>query len=100
MARAAVGRRLLVWVALLYGILCLAALGIAAIGVLGNPSQPFASLFAIVLAMPWSLLLGPAAATGSSIGNLGLLFLCMLLNAAILFLLRRILAPNAGKQDV
>ncbi len=69
----------------LYGAACLAALALAVIGtqgLFGTAPDGLAAVFAIALALPWSLIALPALNTSEAV-VLIVLALCMVRNAAI-----------------
>ncbi|MDP2122206.1 MAG: hypothetical protein Q8K28_20085 [Hoeflea sp.] len=78
----------MIWV---YALAALAALALAVVGVnglMGFEPDPFASIFAILLAMPWFFLFDSSADAHPEIGAYGLILAGFGLNFAILFGLR------------
>lgn len=91
MIRRSLGKLLtvIIWV---YGLAALASLGFAVVGVFGMfgvEPDPFASIFAMLLAMPWFLLIDTAYADNPELWSFALLVTSMALNFAILLGLRR-----------
>lgn len=69
----------------LYGLLCVAALALAVIGsegLFGFEPDAFAGVFAIALALPWSILL-PSFEADTPV-FVGILVVCMLLNGGLI----------------
>lgn len=88
-------RRILTIVIGVYVAACAAALLFGAAGVygwLGGESDPLAAVFAIMLALPWPLLIpGPSEGDVTLVNGL-LLIVYMAVNAGILLLIRRLVA--------
>jgi len=83
-------RSILIALAVLYALACLVALIVAGIGVFGRADEPLAAVYAIVLAMPWSMLIGTISGFESPLGNFVLLILFMAVNLAVLIALERL----------
>ncbi len=88
--RRALGKILtiVIWV---YGLAAFASLGLAVVGVqglFGVEPDPFASIFAILLAMPWFFLLDSATAGNPEFWGFMLMLAGMALNLVILIGLR------------
>ena len=89
---AAKAARIAAWAYLLLG---LAALGLIAVAAAGQPDASLAAVYALMLAMPWSLLSGPLGVDGPAAG-LALLTTGIAVNATLLFALAR----RLGRQNV
>ncbi len=65
-------------------------------GALGIESDPLAAVFAVILALPWSLFLDQLGGDGGNVAlNLALLAVGMMVNAVLLLALCRL----AGRED-
>lgn len=100
MTRRGLGKLLtvLIWV---YGLAALASLGLAIVGVwglFGTEPDALASIFAIVFAMPWFLLVDTASADNPEFWGFALLIAGMALNLGILVGLRWWLRRGGGAQ--
>ena len=70
-----------------YAVLCVLALlvvPLSAIGAFGIEPDPLAAVSAMLLALPWSLLLDLVASDDNMIVNLALVALAMIINGAIM----------------
>lgn len=70
---------------------CVVALASGIAGVYGATSEPLAMVFAIALALPWSVVLG-SLADGRATLALVLVVLCMACNAGVLWYAARLAA--------
>jgi len=77
----------------IYQVLCALALlvvPLSAMGAFGLEPDPLAAVFAVILALPWSMLLDRLVGDGSTALNLAFLALGMVINAALLLALCRL----------
>ena len=75
-----------------YAVLCLLSLVVvplSAIGALGIERDPLAAAFAILLALPWSMLLDWVPGSDSAAVNLAVLAVGMIVNVALLLAICR-----------
>lgn len=80
----------------IYGLACIGALAtipISAFGVFDIESHPLSAIYAMTLAMPWSMALSSVDINSPIIAAL-LVALCMMVNLAILIWIREQLAPR------
>lgn len=86
-------RRICVVVVVIYQVLCALSLllvPLSAMGAFGMERDPLAAVFAILLALPWSLFLDRLGGDGSTGFNLAFLALGMVINAVLLLGLCRL----------
>jgi len=77
---------------IIYQVLCalsLLVVPLSAIGAFGLTPDPLAAVFAILLALPWSLLLDQLGGEGNTALNLAFLAVGMVINGALLLALCR-----------
>lgn len=84
--------RFAAWAYLLLGV---ASLGLIVLSELGIEASPLSAVYALMLAMPWSLLAAPLGVDGPAAG-LALLTAGIAVNATLLFALAR----RLGRQNV
>lgn len=80
----------------LYVVACVVALGVGLVGVYGGTSEPLAMVFAILLAMPWSVAIGSVGEDAGPAGSFALLVLFMAINVGVLWFVRRLLRRTAA----
>lgn len=71
-----------------YGLACVVALAVAAIGVFGSDREPLAAVSAIALALPWSILIWKPTGLETTAINMLLLVVYMTVNLGILIWLQ------------
>jgi hypothetical protein len=96
--RPVTGRRICQIAVVVYQVLCALALlviPLSAMGAFGIEPDPLAAVFAILLALPWSLFLDQLGGEGNIALNLAFLAVGMVINGALLLALCRL----AGRED-